>query len=91
MLVDIPGISCVKPMGALYLFPKIDTDMFGISDDRQFVLDLLKEKKILIVQGTGFNWPDPDHVRIVFLPREDELKKACENIRDFLLSRKGSV
>jgi len=84
MLVDIPGISCVKPKGALYLFPKIDTQKFRIFDDRLFVLDLLKEKKILVVQGTGFNWPEPDHFRIVFLPREDELRKAGKDIRDFL-------
>jgi alanine-synthesizing transaminase len=83
-LEDIPGISCVKPKGALYCFPKIDVDRFGIESDVQFVLDFLKEKKILLVQGTGFNWPMPDHFRIVFLPREDELSQAMSALKSFL-------
>ncbi|MGN6893594.1 aminotransferase class I/II-fold pyridoxal phosphate-dependent enzyme, partial [Neisseria sp. P0015.S009] len=65
MLVQIPGISCVKPKGAMYLFPKIDTEMYNIHDDMQFVFDLLKQEKVLLVQGTGFNWPKPDHFRVV--------------------------
>ncbi len=84
MLNDIPGISCTKPKGAFYVFPKIDIKKFNITDDRQFVLDLLLQKKILIVQGTGFNWPNPDHFRIVFLPPVQELKPAIEELADFL-------
>lgn len=80
----IPGISCVKPKGALYCFPKIDADRFGIVSDVQFVLDFLREKKILLVQGTGFNWAKPDHFRIVFLPREDELAGAMDALKGFL-------
>ncbi|ORC35421.1 aminotransferase [Marispirochaeta aestuarii] len=84
MLTDIPGITCVKPQGALYLFPKIDTGRFGIVDDMKFILDFLKEKKVLMVQGTGFNWPEPDHFRIVFLPRVDELEHVLGALKDFL-------
>ena len=68
MLTDIPGVTCVKPKGALYLFPKLDPVMYPIKDDEQFMLELLKEEKILLVQGSGFNWPHPDHFRVVFLP-----------------------
>ena len=85
MVTDIPGLTCVKPKGALYLFPKIDTERFGIRDDRQFVLDLLRDRKILLVQGTGFNWPKPDHFRIVFLPPRDDLKEALDHLKGFLL------
>ena len=83
-LTAIPGISCVKPAGALYLFPKLDVKKFGIKNDLKFVLDLLVEKKILVVQGTGFNWPDPDHFRIVFLPSVDVLEEAMDGIAEFL-------
>jgi len=83
-LAAIPGISCVKPKGALYLFPKIDLNMYNIKDDQQMVLDLLLQEKILLVQGTAFNWPKPDHFRIVFLPREDDLTKAIHRFGDFL-------
>lgn len=83
-LNDIPGISVVKPKAAFYIFPKIDTDKFNIKDDMQFALDFLKEKHVLIVQGTGFNWIAPDHFRIVYLPRVDELKTACGRLADFL-------
>ncbi|HBG17451.1 MAG TPA: aminotransferase, partial [Firmicutes bacterium] len=65
---DIPGLSCVKPKGALYLFPKVDTARFKITDDQQFIGDFLRAEKVLLVQGTGFNWPNPDHFRVVFLP-----------------------
>ena len=85
MVTEIPGLSCVKPKGALYLFPKIDVERFNIRDDRQFILDLLLDKKILLVQGTGFNWPKPDHFRIVFLPPRDDLKEALTHLKDFLL------
>lgn len=81
---DIPGISCVKPRGAMYLFPKIDLDRYKIRDDQQMVLDFLIQEKILLVQGTAFNWPERDHFRIVFLPREDELSKAIYRFGEFL-------
>ena len=84
MLNDIDGISCVKPKGALYLFPRIDTANFGIHDDERFVLDLLVKEKVLVVQGTGFNWPHHDHFRIVFLPHEDELAEAIGRLEHFL-------
>jgi alanine-synthesizing transaminase len=81
---QIPGVSCVKPRGAMYLFPKIDLDMYKIRDDQQMVLDFLIQEKILLVQGTAFNWPERDHFRIVFLPREDELSKAIYRFGEFL-------
>ena len=80
----IPGISCVKPRGALYLFPKLDKEKFNISDDERFVLDFLKEKKVLLVHGRGFNWPSPDHFRIVFLPPMEELQGVVDAMADFL-------
>jgi len=83
-LAKVPGISCVKPKGALYLFPKIDLDMYKIKDDQQMVLDFLIQEKILLVQGTAFNWPNKDHFRIVFLPREDDLTKAIYRLGEFL-------
>jgi alanine-synthesizing transaminase len=84
LINDIPGLSAVKPRGALYLFPKIDTARFGITNDEKFVYDLLVEKKILLVQGTGFNWAQPDHFRIVFLPDREELRRAIHELGDFL-------
>ncbi len=84
MLNDIPGISCEKPAGAIYLFPKIDTQRFGIKDDEKFVLDLLLQEKILLVHGTGFNLQTPDHFRMVFLPRVDVLEKAIDRLAIFL-------
>ena len=86
LLTDIPGISCVKAMGSLYMFPKIDTAKFNIFDDQKFILDLLMEKRILLVHGRGFNWEHPDHFRVVFLPREDDLEKAMRRLKDFLAS-----
>ena len=86
LLNDIDGISCTKPKGALYLFPRLDAKRFNITDDERFALDLLRQEHILVVQGTGFNWPDPDHFRIVFLPREQELRFAIERLDDFLSS-----
>src|SRR5690554_1173042 len=83
-LGDIPGVSCVKPKGAIYLFPKIDLAIHKIKDDQQLVLDFLIQEKILLVQGTAFNWPEPDHMRIVFLPREDELSRAIERFGHFI-------
>ncbi|MDH5387741.1 MAG: pyridoxal phosphate-dependent aminotransferase [Gammaproteobacteria bacterium] len=83
LINDIPGISCVKPKGAMYLFAKMDPAIHKIKDDEKMVLDLLLQEKILIVQGTAFNWPDPDHFRIVFLSREDELRNAIERLGRF--------
>jgi len=84
LLNDIPGVSCTKPKGAMYLFPKLDHKKFNIKDDQRFVMDLLMEKKILVVQGTGFNWFKPDHFRIACLPRMDELTTAITKIGHFL-------
>jgi len=78
------GVSCVKPRGALYLFPRLDTKKFNITSDDQFALDLLRQEKMLVVQGTGFNWPAPDHFRIVFLPHVDELDQAMDRLEHFL-------
>ena len=84
LLNEIDGISCVKPKGALYLFPKIDTQRFNIKDDEQFVLDLLLAEKVLMVQGTGFNWPKPDHFRVVFLPHVEQLQESIGRVKRFL-------
>ena len=84
MLTEIPGVSCVKPKGAMYLFPKLDPKMYPIKDDEQFMLELLKEEKVLLVQGSGFNWPHPDHFRVVFLPHENDLAEAIGRIARFL-------
>ncbi len=81
---SIPGLSAVKPKAAFYIFPRIDTKMFGIKDDERFVLDLLKDKKILLTHGGGFHWEQPDHFRIVYLPEKAQLKKAVDELRDFL-------
>ena len=83
-LKDIPGVSVVKPKAAFYIFPKLDSEKFHITDDEQFALDLLRRKKILITCGTGFNWKDPDHFRIVYLPNLEILKKATTELADFL-------
>ncbi|WP_354624442.1 pyridoxal phosphate-dependent aminotransferase [Psychromonas sp. MME2] len=84
LINDIPGVTCNKPKGGLYIFPKLDKQKFNIKDDQRFAMDLLMEEKILIVQGTGFNWHKPDHFRIVCLPRVDELTKAIGKISKFL-------
>lgn len=84
LLNDIPGVSCVKPMGALYAFPRIDPKVCPIHNDEKFVLDLLLSEKLLIVQGTAFNWPWPDHFRVVTLPRVDDLEQAIGRIGNFL-------
>ena len=83
-LTDIPGISAVKPKAAFYIFPKIDTKKFNIVNDEQFVLALLREKKVLLIHGGGFNWQQPDHFRVVYLPRIEVLKKATDSMADFL-------
>ncbi|WP_174853953.1 pyridoxal phosphate-dependent aminotransferase [Streptococcus suis] len=81
---DIPGLSVVKPKAGLYVFPKIDREMYRVDDDEQFVLDFLKQEKVLLVHGRGFNWKDPDHFRIVYLPRVDELAEIQEKMSRFL-------
>jgi len=84
LLTAIPGVTCVKPKAAMYLFPKLDPKIYPIKDDQQFILDLLLEEKVLLVQGTGFNWPTPDHFRVVFLPNVDDLTEAIGRIARFL-------
>ena len=84
LITEIPGVTCVKPKSALYLFPKLDPEIYPIEDDQQFVADLLKEEKVLLVQGSGFNWVKPDHFRVVFLPHEDVLKEAISRLARFL-------
>jgi alanine-synthesizing transaminase len=84
LITAIPGVSCVKPTAALYMFPKLDPKVYPIQDDQQFFLELLEETKVMLVQGTGFNWPAPDHFRIVFLPHEDELREAIGRMARFL-------
>ena len=83
-LNDIPGISAVKPKAGFYIFPKIDIKRFNITDDEQFTYDLLRDKKILLISGKGFNWQQPDHFRIVYLPRIEVLDEATRKLRDFL-------
>lgn len=83
-LNDIPGISAVKPKAAFYIFPKIDTKKFNIQDDEKFALDLLRDKKILLINGRGFNWAEPDHFRVVYLPRVEVLEDAMGKLKDFL-------
>lgn len=90
LLVQIPGISCVKPKGAMYMFPKIDTEMFGIKDDQQFILDLLRQEQVLLVQGSGFNWHKPDHFRVVTLPHIDQLEQAMGRLAKFLQTYRQS-
>ncbi len=84
LISSLPGVSCVKPKAALYLFPRLDPKMYPIADDQAFALDLLKEEKVLVVQGSGFNWQDPNHFRMVFLPNPDDLKEAVGRIERFL-------
>ena len=86
LITAIPGVSCVKPVAALYMFPKLDPKVYPIQDDRQFFLEVLRETRVMLVQGTGFNWPQPDHFRIVFLPHEDDLAEAIARIAKFLES-----
>jgi alanine-synthesizing transaminase len=84
LLTSIPGVSCVKPRAALYCFPRLDAKRYPIEDDEAFVLELLRDEKVLMVQGSGFNWPRPDHVRVVFLPNSDELEEAIGRMARFL-------
>jgi alanine-synthesizing transaminase len=85
----IPGVTCVVPRGALYVFPKLDAQRYPIRDDQRFVLEFLRAQHVLVVQGTGFNWPDPDHLRIVTLPRVDDLTDAIGRLGEFLDSYQG--
>ena len=84
LLTDIPGVTCVKPKAALYMFPRLDPEIYPITDDQQFAYELLAEEKVLIVQGTGFNYPTPDHFRLVYLPHENDLADAVGRIARFL-------
>ncbi len=86
LICAIPGVSCVKPTAALYMFPRLDPTLYPIADDQQFFLELLQETRVMLVQGTGFNWPAPDHFRIVFLPHEDDLREAVARLAKFLES-----
>ncbi|HEX3005963.1 MAG TPA: pyridoxal phosphate-dependent aminotransferase [Angustibacter sp.] len=88
LLADIPGVTCTEPDGALYLFPRLDPDVYAVKDDQQLVLELLREQHLLLVQGTGFNWPDPDHLRIVTLPHVDDLTEAIGRLGEFLSLRR---
>jgi alanine-synthesizing transaminase len=88
LLNAIPGVSCVEPKGALYVFPRLDPEVYRIDDDEEFVLDLLEKQKILVMQGTGFNWPSTDHFRVVTLQRADDLEEAIGRIADFLAERR---
>lgn len=84
LLTDIPGVTCFKPQSALYLFPRLDPEIYPIEDDQEFALQLLLEEKVLLVQGSGFNWMQPDHFRVVFLPNVDDLTEAVGRIAHFL-------
>jgi len=84
LITEIPGVTCVKPQAALYLFPRLDPKMYPIENDQLFIADLLREEKILLVQGSGFNWPSPDHFRITFLPQEDVLREAIKRLARYL-------
>jgi alanine-synthesizing transaminase len=89
-LAEIPGVSCVRPQGAMYVFPRLDPERYPIKDDQRFVLEFLREKHVLVVQGSGFNWPNPDHLRIVTLPRSDDLADAIGRLGEFLAEYDGS-
>lgn len=88
LLNEIPGVSCVEPRGALYCFPRLDPEVYAVEDDESLVIDLLRAKKILVTHGTGFNWPEPDHFRVVCLPDEEVMTEAIGRIGDFLETRR---
>jgi alanine-synthesizing transaminase len=90
-LHEIPGVTCEVPKGALYVFPRLDPEVYPIRDDQRFVLELLRAQHVLVVQGTGFNWPHPDHLRIVTLPRSDDLRDAIGRLGDFLSTYRGEL
>jgi alanine-synthesizing transaminase len=89
LLNEIPGVTNVKPRGALYCFPRLDPEVYPIEDDQELVIELLRAKKILVTHGTGFNWPEPDHFRLVTLPEASVLEEAIGRIADFLATRRG--
>ena len=84
LITAIPGVTCVKPKASLYMFPRLDPKVYPIKDDQEFIASLLREERVLLVQGTGFNWPHPDHFRLVFLPHEDLLREAISRTARFL-------
>jgi alanine-synthesizing transaminase len=84
LITAIPGVSCVKPKAALYMFPRLDPAIYPIANDQEFIAELLQKERVLLVQGTGFNWPAHDHFRLVFLPHEDDLQDAIARIARFL-------
>ena len=84
LITAIPGVTCVKPKAALYMFPKLDSKIYPIVNDQEFIAELLQAERVLLVQGSGFNWPHPDHFRLVFLPHEDDLKEAIGRLARFL-------
>ena len=84
LITSIPGVSCVKPKAALYMFPRLDSNIYPIQNDQAFIAELLRDERVLLVQGTGFNWPNPDHFRLVFLPHEDDLREAIGRVASFL-------
>ena len=84
LITAIPGVTCVKPKATLYMFPRLDPKIYPVQDDQDFFLQLLEETKVMLVQGTGFNWPQTDHFRIVFLPHEDDLREAIARVARFL-------
>lgn len=84
LITSIPGVTCVKPKATLYMFPRLDPEMYPIADDQAFIAELLRQERVLLVQGTGFNWPHPDHFRLVFLPHEDDLREAVGRVARFL-------
>jgi alanine-synthesizing transaminase len=88
MLNEIPGVTSVKPQGALYCFPRLDPEVYDVTDDESFVIDLLRAKRILVTHGTGFNWPEPDHFRLVTLPDVTVLEEAIGRIGEFLATRR---
>jgi alanine-synthesizing transaminase len=84
LISAIPGVICVKPKATLYMFPRLDPAIYPIEDDQEFILELLEQERVLLVQGTGFNWPNPDHFRLVFLPHEDDLAESIGRVARFL-------
>mgnify|MGYP000163780985 CR=1 FL=1 len=84
LVTAIPGVTCVRPKAALYLFPRLDPRVYPIADDQAFILELLEAERVLVVQGSGFNWPQPDHLRLVFLPNSDDLAEAMGRFARFL-------
>ena len=84
LLTALPGVTCVKPKAAMYLFPRLDPKLYHVTNDQKFILDLLEQERVLVVQGSGFNWPHPDHIRVVFLPHEEDLTEAIGRLGRFL-------